>query len=193
MTSTTKAILSSWSIDPGLALVLSVSGLIYGRGWTILHRLTPALFPRWRLFSFLSGLVTFWLAVNSPLDALSGLLLSAHRVQHILLLMITPPLLLLGSPVLPLLRGLPRSLARDGIAPFLHWMALRKMAQLLTAPVACWILMTSTLCAWHIPAAFELALRSSGWHKVEHGCFLGAALLFWWPVVRPFPFRPRWP
>src|SRR5882724_7032878 len=193
MTSTTKAILSSWSIDPGIALALSVSGLICFRGWTILHRLTPALFPRWRLLSFLAGMVTFWLAVNSPLDAFSGLLLSAHMVQHILLLMVVPPLLLLGSPFLPLLRGLPRPLARDGIAPFFHWVPLRRMAHLLMAPAVCWILMTSTLCAWHIPAAFELALRSSGWHKVEHGCFLGAALLFWWPVVRPFPYRPRWP
>src|SRR5882724_6050464 len=193
MISTAKAILSSWSIDPGLALALSVSGLIYIRGWTILHRLTPALFQRWRLLSFLAGLVTFWLAVNSPLDALSNFLLSAHMVQHVLLLMVVPPLLLLGSPALPLLRGLPRPLAREGIAPFLHWMPLRNVAHLLTAPAMCWILMTSTLCAWHIPAAFELALRSSSWHKVEHGCFLGAALLFWWPVVRPFPYRPRWP
>ena len=193
MTSTAKALLSSWSIDPGLALALSVSGLIYVRGWIILHRLTPALFQRWRLLSFLAGLVTFWLAVNSPLDAMSSLLLSAHMVQHVLLLMVVPPLLLLGSPVLPLLRGLPRPLARDGIAPFLHWMPLRNVAHLLTAPTVCWILMTSTLCAWHIPAAFELALRSASWHKVEHGCFLGAALLFWWPVVRPFPYRPRWP
>jgi len=145
------------------------------------------------LLSFLAGLVSFWFAVNSPLDALSGLLLSAHMVQHILLLMVAPPLLLFGSPVVPLLRGLPRSLARDGIAPFLHWIPLRKMTRLLTAPAVCWILMTSTLCAWHIPAAFELALRSSGWHKVEHVCFVSAALLFWWPVVRPFPYRPRWP
>ena len=106
MTSTTHAILSSWSFDPVLTLGLSVSGLIYLRGWTILHRLTPALFPRWRLLSFFAGLVSFWLAVSSPLDALSGLLLSAHMVQHILLLMLTPPLLLLGSPLLPLLRGL---------------------------------------------------------------------------------------
>lgn len=193
MTSTTKAILSSWSIDPGVVLALAVSGLIYIRGWIILHRLTPALFQCWRLLSFLAGLVIFWLAVNSPLDALSGLLLSAHMVQHILLLMVVPPLLLLGSPVLPLLRGLPRPLARDGIAPFFHWEPLRRMAHLLMAPAVCWVLMTTTLCAWHIPSAFELALRSSSWHKVEHGCFVGAALLFWWPVVRPFPYRPRWP
>src|SRR5262249_31218809 len=45
----------------------------------------------------------------------------------------------------------------------------------------------------HVPALFELTLRSPGWHKFEHICFLSSALLFWWPVVRPFPHRPRWP
>src|SRR5580765_263136 len=126
MTSATQAILSSWSVDPGVTLGLSASGLIYLRGWNILHRLTPALFPRWRLLSFFAGLVSFWLAISSPLDALAGLLLSAHMVQHLLLVMVIPPLILLGSPLLPLLRGLPRALAREGVAPFFHWMPLRK-------------------------------------------------------------------
>jgi hypothetical protein len=53
--------------------------------------------------------------------------------------------------------------------------------------------MAVTLCAWHVPAAFDLALRSPAWHKLEHACFFGASLLFWWPVVRPFPSRPAWP
>lgn len=193
MTSGTQAILSSWSVDPTVTLGLSASGLIYFRGWTILHRLTPALFPRWRFYSFLAGLVSFWLAVSSPLDALSGLLLSAHMMQHLLLLMAAPPLLLLGSPLLPLLRGLPRSWGRDGIAPFFHWLPLRKAAHLLTAPAVGWVFMTTTLLVWHIPVGFELALRSPAWHKAEHFCFLSAALLFWLPVVRPFPYRACWP
>jgi cytochrome c oxidase assembly factor CtaG/ferredoxin len=193
MTPTAKVLLSSWSIDPILTVALSVLAIIYLRGWSILHCLTPGLFQRWRLLSFLGGLVTFWLAVNSPLDALSSLLLSAHMVQHIMLLMVAPPLLLLGYPMLPLLRGLPRQWAHDGIAPFFHWMPLRRAGHLLTAPAVCWVFMITTLCVWHIPAAFELALGSASWHKFEHGCFVGAALLFWWPVVRPFPYRPRWP
>ena len=53
--------------------------------------------------------------------------------------------------------------------------------------------MAVTLCAWHSSAAFDFALRSSAWHKVEHACFFGASLLFWWPVVHPFPSRPQWP
>ena len=114
-------------------------------------------------------------------------------VQHLLLISVAPPLLLLGAPLLPLLRGLPRKLARDGAGPFLVWPALRRGAQRLTHPVSCWIVMAIILCAWHLPPAFDLALRSPAWHKAEHACFLGASLLFWWPVVRPFPSRPQWP
>src|ERR1700722_15379832 len=128
MTSAMQAILGSWSIDPALTLGLSICSLVYVRGWNILHRSTPALFPRRRLLSLFAGLACFWFAVNSPRAALSGLVLSAHMMQHILLLMVAPPLLAMGSPALPLLRGLPRSFARDGIAPFLHWQPLRNAA-----------------------------------------------------------------
>src|SRR5712675_624982 len=119
MTPTAQALFNSWSVDPVATLGLAAAGLVYFRGWKILHRVTPALFPRLRLLLFLAGLVTLWLAIDSPLDAFADLLLSAHMVQHLLLLMVIPPLILFGFPFLPLLRGLPRGLARDGIAPFL--------------------------------------------------------------------------
>src|SRR4030095_15828438 len=174
MTFATQAILSSWFVDPAVTVGLSAFGLVYFKGWIILHRLTPALFPRWRLLSFFAGLVSFWLAVCFPLDAVAGLLLSAPMVPHLLLLMVVAPLILLGSPVLPLLRGLPRALAREGIAPFFHWTPLRNAAHVLTAPLACWVVMVATLCLWHVPALFELTLRSPEWHKVEHVCFISA-------------------
>ena len=141
----------------------------------------------------MGGLAGLWIAIASPLDALSGFLLSAHMVQHLLLLTVVPPLILLGAPLLPLVRGLPRKLASDGVAPFLACPALRLAANKITNPLVCWLVMTVTLCAWHLPTVFDFALRSPGWHKVEHACFLGAAFLFWWPVVRPFPSRPQWP
>jgi len=193
MSSVFQAILSSWSFDPVIGASLAVSIILYLRGWLVLHRTSPERFPRWRLFAFTGGLVTLWLAIASPLDAFAGLLLSAHMVQHLLLMSVAPPLILLGAPFLPLLRGLPRKFARDGVGPFLVWPALRRVGNAITHPVNCWIIMAITLCAWHVPASFDLTLRSPTWHKVEHICFLGASLLFWWPVVRPFPSRPQWP
>ena len=193
MSQTSQAILGSWSFNPGIVVGLVVSLILYLRGWSFLHRTLPERFPAWRELAFTGGLATIWLAIASPLDAFSGLLLSAHMVQHLLLMSVAPPLILLGAPLLPLLRGLPRRFARDGVGPFLTWPALRRAGHALTHPLNCWIVMAVTLCAWHVPAAFDLALRSQPWHKLEHACFFGASLLFWWPVVRPFPSRPYWP
>src|SRR6266567_8833124 len=193
MSSVSQAILGSWSLDFRIVLGLAVVVILYFRGWLILHRTLPDRFPVWRLLAFVGGLATFWLAIASPLDAFSGLLLSAHMVQHLLLMSVAPPLILLGAPFLPLLRGLPRKFARDGLGPFLTWPALRLVGTTLTHPLNCWLIMAVTLFVWHVPVAFDLALRSPAWHKFEHACFLGAWLLFWWPVVRPFPSRPQWP
>jgi cytochrome c oxidase assembly factor CtaG/ferredoxin len=193
MSPISQAILSSWSFEPKMILAMLALLILYWRGWLVLHRVLPAQFPAWRLFAFVSGLVMLWLAIASPLDAFSGLLLSAHMVQHLLLMSVVPPLILLGAPVLPLLRGLPRKIAHDGVGPFLVWPAWRRTGIALTNPLTCWIIMAVTLTAWHVPAAFDLALRSPGWHKVEHACFFGASLLFWWPVIRPYPSRPQWP
>jgi cytochrome c oxidase assembly factor CtaG len=193
MSSTSQAILSSWSFEPKIALGLTVSLILYVRGWFILHRSAPKQFPFWRLWAFTGGLTAFWVAIASPLDPFSGLLLSAHMVQHLLLMSVAPPLILLGAPLLPVLRGLPRKFARHGVGPFLAWPALRRAGNALTHPLNCWIVMAITLCAWHVPAAFDLALRSPPWHKLEHACFFAASLLFWWQVVRPFPHRPHWP
>ncbi len=193
MSPISQAILSSWSFDPMMTLAIGVLLILYLRGWLVLNGTLPARFPRWRLFAFAAGLAALWLAIVSPLDAFSSLLLSAHMVQHLLLMSVAPPLILLGAPLLPLLRGLPRKIARDGVGPFLIWPALRRFGHALTNPLSCWIIMAVTLAAWHVPAAFDLALRSPGWHKLEHACFLGASLLFWWPVVQPFPSKPQWP
>ncbi len=188
-----QAILSSWSFEPKVSLAIAALLILYVRGWLVLHATLPARFPRWRLSAFVGGLAALWIAIASPLDAFSSLLLSAHMVQHLLLMSAAPPLILLGAPYLPLLRGLPRKIAREGVGPFLIWPALRRAGNALTNPLSCWMVMAITLTVWHVPAAFDLALRSPGWHKVEHACFFGSWILFWWPVVRPFPSKPHWP
>ncbi|MGH7178740.1 MAG: cytochrome c oxidase assembly protein [Tepidisphaeraceae bacterium] len=193
MSDDAREVFGSWSLDPGLLCGLLVALVLYVRGWRALRRTRPQRFSRARLCAFVCGILTIWVAIASPLDDLSGLLLSAHMVQHLLLLSVAPVLILLGTPWLPLLRGLPGSFLRDGLGPFLAWSALRRVARFLTHPVTCWLAMAITLLAWHVPAAFELALVNPGWHRVEHACFFLTSLLFWMPVVRPFPLRPHWP
>jgi hypothetical protein len=114
-------------------------------------------------------------------------------VQHLLLMVVAPPLILLGSPTIPLLRGLPRWAARDALGPFLNWPFLERLGRTLTHPAFCWVAMAVAMLGWHVPAAYELALRSPGWHEVEHACFFITSLLFWWPVIQPWPSSPQWP
>ena len=100
-----------------MAVVLAA--VLYLRGWRVLHHVAPDRFPAWRLWVFQAGLFVVLAALVSPLDTFSGQLLSAHMGQHLLLMSVAPPLILLGAPLLPLLRGLPRTFARDGVGPFL--------------------------------------------------------------------------
>jgi cytochrome c oxidase assembly factor CtaG/polyferredoxin len=187
------AVIESWSIQLWPTVGLVFLALIYFRGWLKLRRQVPHRFDGWRLASFLGGVGTVFLALDSPLDTFSNLLLQVHMIQHLLLMMIAPPLLLLGNPFLPLLTGLPRPFVREVIRPFLLWNACKRFGRWLTNPKVTWILFVVMTLGWHAPPLYELTLRSPTWHIVEHACFLGSSILFWWPIVVPWPSRPQWP
>src|SRR5262249_18740289 len=121
-----------------------------------------------------------------------ALLLQVHMVQHLLLMMVAPPLLWLGAPLFPLLRGLPPPIRTYWIAPLFRSRPLRRFLERLTHPALALPLFVGATWLWHVPVVYEIALRSSGWHYVQHVCFLGTALVFWYPVVRPYPSRPHW-
>lgn len=188
-----EALYSSWNWSFWTVLALGLSAWTYYRGWRLLHQHVPRHFSYWRLASFLTGLLLLLIAIASPLDAFSGMLLTVHMIQHLLLMMIVPPLILLGSPFLPILRGLPRRFLKEGLGPFLSWPLLQKLGHFLTHPLFCLLAFTLTTLLWHLPVLYELALRSQFWHEVEHTCFLSTAVLFWWPVIQPWPTRARWP
>jgi len=174
-----------------MILALLATAWIYVRGWRQLHRQMPSRYTTERLLLFLCGLGAIFIALASPLDAFGNLLLQAHMVQHLLLLMIAPLLILTGQPVLPLLRGLPHRAMKNGLGPFLRWRALRNLGGALVSPPVAWCAMAFALIFWHLPRFYELGLRSQNWHEVEHACFLCGALLFWWPIVDVWPSHSR--
>ncbi len=147
----------------------------------------------WRLAAFLAGLAVLFLANQSPLAALDSLFLSAHMAQHLLLFMIAPPLLLLGHPVLPVLRGLPKRFVKEGLGPFLTWPRLRRILAWLVSPPLAWVAFAVSTLFWHLPRSYELALRSPFWHATQHASFFWTGILFWWPVIQPGPGKPKWP
>jgi cytochrome c oxidase assembly factor CtaG/ferredoxin len=188
-----EAVLASWQLAPVELLLLVLSLVVYLRGAASLRRQMPERFPPWRAWSFGAGLLAVWVAIASPLDAFAPFLLWVHMVQHLLLMFVAPPLLWLGAPGLPLLRGLPGAVVQAGVGPFLAAPRAQKFVTALTHPAVCWLSFVVTTWVWHAPALYELALRNSFWHGAEHIFFLAASLLFWWPVVQPFPSQARWP
>ncbi|MFT4113972.1 cytochrome c oxidase assembly protein [Silvibacterium sp.] len=190
-----QAIAQSWTVPFAPTLAVIVAAVLYLRGWRLARATRPLELPPWRAASFLLGLALFWLALASPLDALGEFLLTAHMTQHLILMSFAPPLIVLGAPTVPMLRGLPRAWVRDDFAPWMNTAAFHKVQSFLTHPAFAWITMNAAFLGWHLPPAYELALRSPGWHEVEHACFFSTSILFWWFVLEPWPSRntvSRW-
>jgi cytochrome c oxidase assembly factor CtaG len=183
----------SSSLSGTLAPMLAVAALVYFRGWLRLRQLLPQITSRWWPCAFLGGLLTLWVAVGSPLAAFGHALLSAHMVQHILLSAVAAPLILLGAPALPLLHGVPRRFVSHALGPLLRSSRVTAPARVLGHPAVCWSVAIVVFLGWHMPSVFQLALRSERWHAIEHASFLGSGLLFWWPVVQPWPSAAKWP
>ncbi len=191
MSPAVRAIFADYSPPVGITLAILLTAAIYLRGWLALRRTRPAQFTDVRLASFLSGLALLWIAIASPLDGFADTLLTVHMVEHLLLMSEIPMLLLFGLPVVPLLRGLPAPITRTILGPLLRLRALRNFAHWLVTPAIACLLMNIGYLAWHVPAAYDLALENETIHATEHLCFLITSLLFWWTILRPWPARPR--
>src|SRR5262250_582771 len=112
-------LLSSWEFNPWVLIPTASFGALYARGWWRLHRRARDRFGFLQLTTFFAGELTIVCALISPLHALAGWLLTVHMIQHLLLMMVAPPLILWGAPYLPLLAGLPRIFSINGVGPFL--------------------------------------------------------------------------
>ena len=180
---------SAWVWRPAVLIPLAALGALYVRGWWRLRRAprTRGAAPAWRLAAYLAGLVSVVLALCSPLELLSELSFTAHMVQHQLLLMTAPPLLLLAEPFPVMLWGLPPRLRRRVGVLVARPGPVRSVLRTLTWMPVAGGLYTLTLWGWHYPRAYEAALRHPVLHDVEHLTFFGTAILFWWPIVNPAP------
>ncbi len=175
----------AWSWEPWVAVPLVVVAAVYARGVAVLwsheqHRGVRAL----EIASFAIGWATLVVALMSPLHALSERLFSAHMVQHELLMVVAAPLLLIGKPMVVLLWAMPpsarRTLARISRGSWWHitW-------SILSRPADAWLIHAIVIWCWHLPMLFQATLGSDTVHALQHGSFLGSALLFWWAVIHP--------
>ncbi len=161
-----------WDLHPSVIIGLALLGGLYVYWGGLAAR-------RRRVASFVGALTVLGLALNGPLHDLSDFyLFSAHMVQHLVLTLVFPPLLLYGTPawvVRPLLR--PRPVMR-----FARWA---------TRPLAAGVLFSAPITLWHFPQFYEAALEHHGLHVVQHLVFIATAVIMWWPVLSPVPELPR--
>jgi putative membrane protein len=179
----TGFLFSAWSLQPGVALGLFA--LLAGYVWLAgpAQRRKPESERRsvtgGQRAAFVAGIATLLVALGPPLDDWADhYLLLAHMVQHMLLMLLAPPLLLLGTPGW-MLEPLTRNRATNALG---YW---------LTRPLVAYVLAAVTLIAWHLPVLYEAALYSDGLHAMEHATFFATSVLMWWPVLGSLPQWPR--
>lgn len=172
-----------WSLAPEIVLPLIISAALYARGTIELRgRGRGLVLRRWEALSFVGGWLVVALALLSPLHDASEQLFSAHMVQHELLMALAPPLLVLGRPMVVMLWGLPAGWRHD-VAGVSRLPIFRAVWRAVARPFHAWLIHGLTIWLWHLPALFEAALRSEIVHAVQHSCFIGSALLFWWSII----------
>jgi putative membrane protein len=159
-----------------------IAGAALLGGWLAAWRVRGERPDTPRTVAFLGGLMAGAAALNGPLhDLAEHGSFSAHMAQHLLLVLVAPPLLLAGTPNWMMDRLL---------AVVLGWRGVARPARWLTRPVPALALFTATLIAWHLPALFTRALASQAWHAAEHAALVAAAALAWWPVLGPSRLVP---
>ena len=185
---TVANLLLGWSFEPAVVLPLVAIALAWiriVRGIDRAHPANPV--PRQRSAAFLLGLAAIAVALLSGIEAYDTTLFSIHMVQHILLTLVAAPLIALGAPITTLLRAASSDVRRRVILPVLHSRVMR----VLSFPVVAWVLFAGVMWGSHFSPLFDASLENPIVHDVEHGLYLGAGLLFWWPAVGldPSPWR----
>ncbi len=184
---TPSTLWSSWTWDPAVLLCLALCGLNYACGVRGLWRRAGVGrgVRRRDTACFGAGLATIFVALDSPLDALSLSLVSAHMVQPLLLIVVAAPLLALGRPHIALLWALPPAYRRVLGRWWRRSGLCRPLWRLCTAPLVVFLFHTVALWVWHLPVLYQEAVMNNGVHALEHISFLGTALLLWWTLVHP--------
>lgn len=189
---TLGSLLFGWSFAPlpTLAIAVAVGWWLWAvRRIEARHPGNPV--PRRRTAAFLGAMLALAAALISGIERYDTTLFSIHMVQHVLLALVAAPLIALAAPVTLLLRLSSAETRRRWLLPILH----ARLTAIVTFPVTAWLVFAAVMWGSHFSGLFDLALENEWAHDLEHGLFLGSALLFWWPAVAidPAPRRVGYP
>jgi putative copper resistance protein D len=181
------AVLLAWRLDPFAIGGLLLAAAAYVWAARRVNRDHPAnRHPAYRSWLFGAGLAVIGVALLSPIEAYEGALFSVHMVQHMLIELVAAPLLLAGAPITLALRAAAPSVRRRLLA-----ILQSRVVHAISFPVVTWVLFAAVNWGWHFSVLYDQALENQALHYLQHATFLGAALLFWWPVIGadPSPWR----
>lgn len=167
---------TAWEVEPGAAVPLLISALLYARGARIARGIA-----RRQMACFWSGWTVLTLALISPLHPLGEVLFSAHMLQHELLMLAAAPLLVLSRPLVAMLWGLPLAWRR-AVGRVSKTVAVQRVWHFSVAPLAAWSISAIALWVWHAPQLFQATLDNQWIHTAQHLSFFLSALLFWWSL-----------
>jgi cytochrome c oxidase assembly factor CtaG len=191
---TLQSLLTTWSFEPLVLISLLLAALLYLRGvaYTSQRGLGPHL-SWWQIICFFAGLLVVFIALESDVDVLADKLLFVHMIQHDLLTMLVPPLLLLGMPAWIMWRAFPatwrRILLLQAIRYRWPWRVGQVIGRGLSNPSLVFVLFVGDFLFWHIPYFYDITLYHADIHIIEHLLFLGTGLLFWAQIIPGDPQR----
>lgn len=166
-----------WSIHPSTVIGLAALAALYL--WRARSATSENILSGWRKLSFFSSLLVIFGSLNGPIHDLSDTyLFSAHMVQHLLLTMLMPPLMILGVPGWML-------------RPLLRNRVISRVARRVTKPITCFVIFNLVIAVWHLPIFYNAAMDNHNIHILEHLMFMAAAVLMWWPITSQLPELPR--
>ncbi|MDQ2914858.1 MAG: cytochrome c oxidase assembly protein [Chloroflexota bacterium] len=168
-----------------VSLTAALAAIVYTIGLARMRRR----WPLWRTAAFFLGLVALLATLASPIDSYATVSFAVHMVQHMLLTVVAAPLLMLGAPIRPLLRGLPTWVRAAVVRPLARARPIRTLLHLVRHPLVAAAVYVGGLYAWHLPSLYDAALLDARVHVIEHAWFFFSALVFWSVVIDPEPFR----
>jgi cytochrome c oxidase assembly factor CtaG len=173
-------------VRPEVAAPILVVASGYALGWWRLRR-RGGVVEGWRVAASAGGWLSLVIALSSPLDRLAHASFAAHMTQHLLLIGVAAPLLLLADPFAALCWALPGPIRARAGRQLRVGTPLRGLWRVLTAASVAWLAHVAAVWIWHLPGAYDAAVADRFIHDLEHLVFFGTGLLFWWPIVDPAP------
>ena len=180
----------SWDLQPWVIVSLLIACCGYARGLARLpEERRGRIFGPWRIASFCAGIAVLVIALLSPLSSLDDQLFSAHMAQHLLLMLVAPPLLVYSRPIMAWMCALPAGGRRWVAGLWSRRRGLQRGTALLMNPLSVWVSASATLWFWHLPGPYRWASQNAGDHTLEHFLLFASSLMFWSVVIEPYGRR----